>query len=344
MNTSGQIAIKGSNASSSRSTRLFSDESNVGMGSNKGFKMDIPVRLNHSVTTTGTTSGVSMERILAGRVGYQLHQDKLTRMFLLLSAPLSRERAAQALELLLPQTKFSHDMFARVLPPQSLLREPSYQQQPMVWSTLPETSSVRRHQGLDNSARRSLEMVAVSIGCGPEMWHSGSLTNHANLLTRGMDLVVRSPTMMPFVLSSPNDGLLLSPRQAFLRLNIEAFSATALDAVVRIKGRNKALHLHQVGLRCRHCAHVPTMQKSKGAVYFPSSTLGLYQAAQNMCSSHLQCGQCPDMPESIKTLFGQLLETKTTMSHSASGRTYWAQCAQQEGLVDTELGIFPVGM
>jgi hypothetical protein len=272
-------------------------------------------------------------------------------MFLLLSAALSREQAPQALDLLLQNTKSSHAMLSRVLSPRSLpplLREPSYQQeqqQPMVWSTLPETSSAHRYGGTNHSSRRSLEMVAVSNGCGPEMWHSGSLTNHANLLTRGMDLVVRPPTMMvPFVLSSPNDGLVLSPRQAFLRLNIEAFSATALDAVVRIKGRNKAVHLHQVGLRCRHCAHVPTMQKSKGAVYFPSSTLGLYQAAQNMCSSHLQCGQCPDMPESIKTLFGQLLETKTTMSHSASGRTYWAQCAQQEGLVDTELGIFPVGM
>jgi hypothetical protein len=184
-------------------------------------------------------------------------------------------------------------------------------------------------------------MVAASNGFGPEMWHSGSLTNPANLLTRDMHLVARSsPTMMvPFVLSSSSDGRILSPLQTLLRLNIEVFSATALDAVVRIKGRNKTVHLHQVGLRCRHCAHVPAMQKNKGAVYFPSSTLGLYQAAQNMCLSHLQCGQCRDVPGSIKTLFGQLLETKTTTSHSASGRTYWAQCAQQKGLVNFVTGV-----
>jgi hypothetical protein len=70
--------------------------------------------------------------------------------------------------------------------------------------------------------------------------------------------------------------------QVFLRLNIEAFAATDVDAVVRIKGRNKQVYLHQVGIRCRHCAHVPAMQRTKGAVYFPSSTMGIYQAAQNM--------------------------------------------------------------
>jgi hypothetical protein len=149
------------------------------------------------------------------------------------------------------------------------------------------------------------------------------------------------PPMAPFRLSSQYDALHLSKFQVFLRLNIEAFAATPMDVVIRTRGRNKAIQVHQVGLRCRHCAHVPAMQRVKGAVYFPSSTLGLYQAAQNMSTSHLQCGMCPQMTESIKTMFAQLLGTKTASSSSASGRAYWAHCAQHMGLVDTEFGIFP---
>jgi hypothetical protein len=98
-----------------------------------------------------------------------------------------------------------------------------------------------------------------------------------------------------------------------------------------------------VGIRCRHCAHVPTNQRVRGSVYFPSSTMGFYQAAQNMSSTHLQCGLCPEMPESIKTEFALLIGTKTAASSSAGGRVYWGRCAQQMGLVDTEQGIFAVG-
>jgi hypothetical protein len=71
--------------------------------------------------------------------------------------------------------------------------------------------------------------------------------------------------------------------------------------------------------------------------------MGLYQAAQNMNSTHLQCGLCPAMPESTKTAFAQLLGTKMAGSSSAGGRKYWGRCALQMGLVNTELGIFAVG-
>jgi hypothetical protein len=62
-----------------------------------------------------------------------------------------------------------------------------------------------------------------------------------------------------------------------------------------------------------------------------------------MASLHLQCGLCPEMPESIKNKFAQLIGTKTTGTNSAGGRNYWGRCAQQMGLVDTEKGVFMVG-
>jgi hypothetical protein len=60
---------------------------------------------------------------------------------------------------------------------------------------------------------------------------------------------------------SPSDTYQLTKFQVFLRLHIEAFAASPLD-----------VHLNQVGIRCRHCAHVPINERVRGAVYFPSTT------------------------------------------------------------------------
>jgi hypothetical protein len=149
---------------------------------------------------------------------------------------------------------------------------------------------------------------------------------------------------LPAALSRSTDGVVLSKFQVFLRLHIEAFAATSDDVSSRIRGRYKQVRLNQVGIRCRYCAHVPTSERLKGAVYFPSSTMGFYQAAQNMNSTHLQCGLCPEMPKSTKNTFAQLIGTKTPGSSSMGGRAYWGHCAQQMGLVDTDLGIFAARM
>jgi hypothetical protein len=120
------------------------------------------------------------------------------------------------------------------------------------------------------------------------------------------------------------------------------FAATQ-DIYSRVRGRHKPVVLYQVGIRCCHCAHIPTHERRKGSVYIPASTMVIYQAVQNMCTTHLQCGLCPEMPESTKTQFAQLIGNKTAKSSSAGGRAYWGQCAQKIGLVDTEQGVFPVG-
>jgi phage FluMu protein Com len=116
------------------------------------------------------------------------------------------------------------------------------------------------------------------------------------------------------------------------------FSATQEDLSSRVHGRHKQVLLHQVGIRCRHCAHIVAEERVKGAVYFPSSTMGFYEAAQNMCSLHVQCGLCPEMPESTKKEFALLIGTKTVKSSSVGGRAYWGRYAQQMGLMDTEKG------
>jgi hypothetical protein len=197
----------------------------------------------------------------------------------------------------------------------------------------PVIQYLQQQQALNRQGARQNKSIGMNVSTNPLP------------LSVSQDLVSSHVTcaQLPAVLSCSMDEVLLTKFQVFLRLHIEAFAATPHDVSSRIRGRHKQVRLHQVGIQCRHCAHIPASQRGKGAVYFPSSTMGLYQAAQNMNSTHLQCGLCPEMPESTKTAFAQLLGTKTAGSSSAGGRAYWGRCALQMGLVDTEHGIFAVG-
>jgi hypothetical protein len=129
----------------------------------------------------------------------------------------------------------------------------------------------------------------------------------------------------------------LSSHQVQLRNQIEAFQATDDDVTTHTRGRNKPITIGQIGIRCRHCSHLPVVRRQKGSTYFPATLLGLYQAAQNMSTTHMQCGLCHEMPQDIKESFVSLLTTKP--ASSGAGRPYWAQSAKKLGLVDTEDGI-----
>jgi hypothetical protein len=146
------------------------------------------------------------------------------------------------------------------------------------------------------------------------------------------------PRCLPAPVSDPMDVQLLSVRQVFFRQQLEIFSATEIESFTHARGRNKRIHFGQVGIRCRHCAHMSVVTRQKGSNYFPSALAGLYQAAQNMCTTHLQTGVCTAMPELIQQEFTRLLSMPKACS--GSGRKYWAQSAQKFGLVDTDHGIF----
>jgi len=146
-----------------------------------------------------------------------------------------------------------------------------------------------------------------------------------------------SAKQLPALLAQPEDCLKLSNHQVFLRHQIEAFRATEDDIATHTRGRNKPITLGQVGIRCRHCADLPVARRQKGSTYFPASLMGLYQAAQNMSTTHMQCGLCTEMPVNIKQQFAHLISSKT--ASSGAGRPYWAKSAEKLGLVDTEDGI-----
>lgn len=145
------------------------------------------------------------------------------------------------------------------------------------------------------------------------------------------------PTCLPVVLAVPEDGQKLSSHQVLLRNQIEAFKATEDDLTTHTRGRNKPIKLGQIGIRCKHCARLPVARRQKGSTYFPASLHGLYQAAQNMNTTHMQSGLCTEMPPEYKQMFNEAMTNK--VSSSVAGRPYWAKTAKQLGLIDTEDGI-----
>jgi hypothetical protein len=146
---------------------------------------------------------------------------------------------------------------------------------------------------------------------------------------------------LPRMLAHPQDSVNLTSHQCFLRHQIEVFEATENDTTAHTRGRNKSVRLGQVGIRCHHCAHLPSAQRQKGSTYFPATMLGLYQAAQNMSSTHLQCGLCSEMNDRTRQEFVNLIPSKN--NSSKGGRVYWAEHARLMGLVDTDQGIFLMG-
>jgi len=142
---------------------------------------------------------------------------------------------------------------------------------------------------------------------------------------------------LPAVLFTSADKQRLSSHQVFLRQQIEAFRASEADIRIHKRGRNKPIVLNQVGIRCRHCAHIPVERRQKGSTYFPATCSGIYQASQNMNTMHLQCGLCSEMPEEVRHRFSFLLAVKG--ASLGAGRPYWEKAGKEIGLVDTPDGI-----
>jgi hypothetical protein len=145
------------------------------------------------------------------------------------------------------------------------------------------------------------------------------------------------PLSLPALLARANvDELRVSEFQCLLRQQIEVFEAGDDDVMTHVRGRNKPVSFGQVGLRCIHCAHLSMSRHQKGSTYFPSIMSGIYQAAQNMSNTHIQCGLCDSMPDSIIQQFAYLMNTRHGAANHGAGRLYWAKSASCFGLVDTE--------
>jgi hypothetical protein len=134
------------------------------------------------------------------------------------------------------------------------------------------------------------------------------------------------------------DDNFLSDFQIFLRKQIEFFVAQQKDIDSFTPGRRKEISVGQVGIRCRHCASLPSKELTKGAVYFPSTLRFVYQAAQNMATDHF-AGKCKRLSPQMKRQLIDLKGKKDVSCRGHSGKKYWAEGAVARGIEETDRGL-----
>lgn len=122
----------------------------------------------------------------------------------------------------------------------------------------------------------------------------------------------------------------LSAYQCLVRKQIQLFDADEDDVESNAQGRNKAIVLGQVGIRCRHCSKIPPRHRTRGATYYPAKLHGLYQAAQNMASAHL-CKHCQLIPDALRQ---ELIILRDRKSSAGGGKQYWADGVRVLGVVE----------
>jgi hypothetical protein len=125
----------------------------------------------------------------------------------------------------------------------------------------------------------------------------------------------------------------LSELNCFIRKEcVEAFSATE-DDVSRTSKRGR-IALHQVGLRCRFCVHLPLKDKPVAAVSFPTSVSGIYESVKRWQRVHLEV--CDEVPQEVQAKLALLANTNVWVPTT---RQYWTDSAKALGLIDTSDGI-----
>lgn len=100
------------------------------------------------------------------------------------------------------------------------------------------------------------------------------------------------------------------------------------DVVSRDRGRNTAIHIGQVGIRCKHCAGIPAIFCSQGASYFTLTLKGIYQSSHKMTVNHL-LKSCIFVPASVKQ---SLVVLKSDRRRAPGGIGYWAEGARILGV------------
>lgn len=237
-----------------------------------------------------------------------------------LQAPTVRSQSFQ-------QTNFMyHSGFHNIHPTVGLHQTPIFDQGMMAsrqLSHIPAKSAV-----FQNACTRGETPAGVSLS-SPSFSKASSI--------KSASVSAKAIIGLPCTLASSRDAENLNSHQSFLRHQIQVFQAKEDDVYMHTRGRNKSIWMGQVGIRCRHCAHLLSSQRQKGSTYFPASLSGIYQAAQNMSTTHVQNGACPETPDYIKNHFVDLMPTKNCSSRG--GRAYWATTAKTLGLVETEEGI-----
>jgi hypothetical protein len=124
----------------------------------------------------------------------------------------------------------------------------------------------------------------------------------------------------------------LSEFHCFVRSElVEVFRASREDC----KARNNSIAYHQVGIRCRFCAHISPTARAGRSSAFPSSLRQLYQSFTMMLRDHF--GKCDMMPSRVRKDF---LALKDKPSQGATdSKRFWIYSGMKVGMADSANGI-----
>lgn len=136
------------------------------------------------------------------------------------------------------------------------------------------------------------------------------------------------PISIPVAAS--HDRFTLTPYQALVRQSVEFFTAGEEDVALPGRGRRKKMLLGQVGVRCKHCSHVPVKERQSCSQSFPGRLWGVYQAAQSVVRLHILEGPCQHAPSEVK----EELERQRGQATASQGcgKVYWEECCRKVGL------------
>ena len=145
------------------------------------------------------------------------------------------------------------------------------------------------------------------------------------------------------LLAMEDDHNHVNALHCFVRQNIEVFTASIEDINIPAPGRKSRIHLGQVGVRCIHCQKIPSKERVKRAVCYPSSVNRVYHSVSDMKFDHFTA--CKSIPSHLKEKFLQLKDihkrrSSQTQLLPSSTAQYYCDSARAIGMVDYRGGIF----
>jgi hypothetical protein len=146
------------------------------------------------------------------------------------------------------------------------------------------------------------------------------------------------------LLAMPEDEMNLNGLHCFVRRNTQVFLASQSDIEAPAPGRKKKILPNQVGLRCIHCWHLPTQERVKRAVCYPSSIRRIYHCISDMKFDHF--AQCLAMPEDVKKEISHLKQNcnqrklNRDKNSSRSTARYYQESARKLGIIEKDEGLF----
>lgn len=233
------------------------------------------------------------------------------------------------------QLSFGQHWMVPFLAPQSMRgtnpQPPMLPQQMLGYPTQTRIARNQDHNVLSNIALRN-HLIYQQLSSQVHLLNAQNTSQE--LMKREKKQAEGSHTrVLTLALSTDEDQL--SEYQILIRQNLELFEARQEDVETSTQGRKRPVFLGQIGLRCKHCAHISRRQRGRGSVYFPARLNGIYQAAQNMTVSHL-LESCDQIPESVKMALHRVRAKRNTAS---GGKQYWIDSCYALGLQESEEGL-----